>query len=102
VIVRHWSEQAFRFESNYFSIWDTRLQDFETIVKSTGYDATGDLFKELGTTWKEPGFSQRSTYPVVEVTWNHAQAFCKWLSKRDRSMGDLPQDRAYRLPKDEE
>ena len=28
--------------------------------------------------------------------------FCKWLTKREQSAGDLPQDREYRLPKDEE
>ena len=55
-----------------------------------------------GATWKEPGFSQGSTYPVVGISWNDAENFCKWLTKRERSAGDLPQDREYRLPKDEE
>ena len=27
-----------------FSVWDTRVQDFETFVKSTGYDATGGMY----------------------------------------------------------
>jgi hypothetical protein len=27
-----------------FSVWDTRVQDFETFVKSTDYDATGGMW----------------------------------------------------------
>jgi eukaryotic-like serine/threonine-protein kinase len=48
------------------------------------------------------GFSQGPTHPVVGVNWNDAEEFCKWLTKSERSAGDLPQDREYRLPKDEE
>jgi len=55
-----------------FSIWDTRVQDFEMFVKSTGYDATGGMYTlvqggwrlQRGATWKEPGFSQEANHPV--------------------------------------
>jgi formylglycine-generating enzyme required for sulfatase activity len=92
-----------------FSISDTRVQDFKMFVDSTGYDATRDMYslskdgwKQRGATWKDPGFSQGSNHPVVGVSWNDAEEFCKWLTKRERSAGDLPQDMEYRLPKDEE
>jgi uncharacterized caspase-like protein/formylglycine-generating enzyme required for sulfatase activity len=92
-----------------FSVWDTRVQDFKAFVKSTGYDATGgmdsigkDGWEQLGATWKEPGFSQGPTHPVVGVNWNDAEEFCKWLTKRERSAGNLPRNREYRLPRDEE
>ncbi len=92
-----------------FSIWDTRVQDFETFVKSTDYDAIGGMYslgwdgwKQRGATWKEPGFSQGANHPVVGVSWIDAEEFCKWLTKRERSAGDLPEDREYRLPTDEE
>src|SRR5271165_2666190 len=92
-----------------FSVWDTRVQDFEAFVKSTGYDPRvgvyslgKDGWKQRGATWRKPGFSQGPTHPVVGVSWNDAEEFCKWLTKRERSAGDLPQDREYRLPKDEE
>jgi hypothetical protein len=92
-----------------FSIWDTRLRDFETFVNETGYDATGDMYsigkdgwKQRGATWKEPGFSQAPTHPVVGVSWNDAKVFCQWLTEREHSSGGLPPDREYRLPTDEE
>jgi formylglycine-generating enzyme required for sulfatase activity len=92
-----------------FSIWDTRVQDFEKFVKNRGYDATGGMYsiskngwKQQGATWKDPGFSQGSTHPVVGVSWNDAEEFCKWLTTSERKTGDLPGDREYRLPKDEE
>jgi hypothetical protein len=51
-----------------FSVWDTRVQDFEMFVQSTGYDATGGMYsmgkdgwKQRGARWKESGFSQGPT-----------------------------------------
>jgi hypothetical protein len=92
-----------------FSVWDTRVRDFESFVKNTGYDATAGMWSfgrdgwhRRGATWKEPGFSQGPNHPVVGVCWYDAEEFCQWLTKRERSAGDLPEDREYRLPKDEE
>jgi len=63
-----------------FSIWDTRVQDFEAFVADTNYDATGGMWSldkdgemEWGATWREPGFSQGPTHPVVGVSWNDAK-----------------------------
>src|SRR5208337_3595476 len=54
-----------------FSVWDTRVQDFETFVKNTDYDATQGMYsldkdgwKQRGATWKKPGFSQGRNHPV--------------------------------------
>ncbi len=45
-------------------------------------------------TWKKPGFPQQDNHPVVCVSWNDAQAFCRWLSKKE--------DATYRLPSEAE
>ena len=92
-----------------FSVWDTRVQDFETFVKSTDHDATQgmlslgkDGWKQRGATWDKPGFSQGAKYPVVGVSWDDAKAFCSWLTKREQAEGPLPPKMVYRLPTDEE
>jgi formylglycine-generating enzyme required for sulfatase activity len=83
----------------WFSIWETRVQDFEVFVRETGYDATSGMFslradgwKQHGDTWKNPGFSQTGRHPICGVNWEDAQAFCRWLSQKE--------NRTYRLPTD--
>jgi formylglycine-generating enzyme required for sulfatase activity len=92
-----------------FNIWDTRLEDFHAFVESAGYDATEGMYsigkdgwKRRGATWKEPGFKQGPTNPVVGVSWNDVKAFCEWLTKRERGSGALPESMHYRLPTDTE
>ncbi len=92
-----------------FSIWDTRVQDFEAFVQATGYDATKDMtsmrntgYSWYGDTWKSPGFTQGPTHPVVGVNWEDAKAFCKWLTEKERREGRLTVGQEYRLPTDTE
>ena len=44
--------------------------------------------------WANPGFAQSDARPVVNVTWNDAQALAKWLSQTE--------GRVYRLPTEAE
>ena len=44
--------------------------------------------------WSNPGFAQTDAHPVVNVTWNDAQAMASWLSKTE--------GRRYRLPTEAE
>jgi formylglycine-generating enzyme required for sulfatase activity len=71
-----------------FSIWPTRVQDFQEFVSAVGMD------------WSAPPFEQGPTHPAVDVSWNDAQAFCQWLTKKERGARWLTRDQHYRLPKD--
>lgn len=92
-----------------FSVWDTRVCDFEKFVNATGFKASYHMtavgsggWRPRGTTWRNPGFKQGPTHPVVGVSWYEAQAFCEWLTKREQARGLIGQDQRYRLPTDQE
>ncbi len=92
-----------------FSIWETRVKDFEAFVTATGHDATGAMYSfrggaggHHGATWREPGFPQGSTHPVVGVNREDGQAFCAWLTQQERTAGRLAEGQKYRLPTREE
>jgi len=40
--------------------------------------------------WRNPGFEQSDEHPVVCVSWNDANAFCEWLSKKENKSYSLP------------
>ncbi len=44
--------------------------------------------------WRSSGFEQTDDHPVIDVSWNDAVAFCKWLSRKE--------DKTYRLPTEAE
>lgn len=79
----------------------------ESIADGTGgygYDALrartpvveGDAFagRDPRYSWRDPGFPQDDTHPVVNVTWNDAVAMAAWLSRHE--------GRRYRLPTEAE
>ncbi len=94
----------------YISEWQVRRRDFEAFVQSTGYDAVGGMssavtqngFKLNEMSWKAPGFQQTPDHPVVGVSWEDANQFCAWLTKKERSEGTLATFQSYRLPTDRE
>lgn len=57
-----------------------------------------------GKSWRDPnfGFPLRDQYPVVCVSYNDDKAFCKWLTKKERAAGRLPEGMVYRLPTEAE
>lgn len=58
--------------------------------------ARGDAFegRDPRYSWRNPGFAQGDEHPVVNVTWNDAQALAGWLSRME--------GRHYRLPTEAE
>jgi hypothetical protein len=73
-----------------FSIWETRVQDYEAFVQET---------KHKWTPW---GGASVPTHPAVNASWDDAQAFCAWLTERERKAGKLSATERYRLPSDHE
>jgi serine/threonine protein kinase/formylglycine-generating enzyme required for sulfatase activity len=92
----------------HIAVWQTRLRDFNTFVEATGYDAVGGMssaivangFKLNAMSWKNPGFAQTPEHPVVGVSWEDANQFCAWLTRKERSEGALTAFQSYRLPTD--
>jgi len=84
----------------FFSIWETRVKDF------TAFAATDP--KLDGADWNHALYhgvtpvSAGPDYPVVNVSWNDASAFCAWLTQTERRAGRIPANAAYRLPTDAE
>ncbi len=41
-------------------------------------------------TWRNTGWEQTDAHPVVNVTWNDAEKFCVWLSRKTGRTCELP------------
>ena len=83
---------------------------FRQFVKDSGYKTDAEKGEEPGAfgwnpekrrfefnkeySWRNAGFEQTDEHPVVNVSWNDAVAFCKWLSKKE--------GKTYRLPTEAE
>ena len=52
----------------------------------------GDAFegRDPRYSWRNPGFAQGPDHPVVNVTWNDAQALARWLSRTEGHRYRLP------------
>jgi hypothetical protein len=74
----------------HFAVWDTRVSDYAAFCAATGRVC------------RKPDFAQTPSDPVVLVSWNDAEAFCKWLTQKEIQEGTLEEGQYYRLPTDAE
>jgi hypothetical protein len=73
-----------------FSIWETRVQDFDAYARATGAAIP------------RPDFSEAPLQPKAAVSRAQAQAFAEWLTRTERGEGRIGATASYRLPSDSE
>ena len=94
----------------YLGIYHVTRGQFRQFVKDTGYKTLAEKAEKYGAygwdaekkamdfstkfSWRNAGFEQTDEHPVVDVDWDDAAAFCKWLSRKE--------GKTYRLPTEAE
>lgn len=70
--------------------YEVTRAEFAAFIKGTGYNAKsgcnsvrgGKFHRGKSSNWQSPGFAQTPQDPVVCVSWNDANAYTQWLSKK--------------------
>jgi formylglycine-generating enzyme required for sulfatase activity/serine/threonine protein kinase len=95
----------------YLGVTEVTRGPFRLFVDDTGYkteaekdgkgcyglnEETGKFEQNPKFTWQSPGFEQSDEHPVVNVSWNDAQEFITWLSKREAKEFRLPTEAEWK------
>jgi sulfatase modifying factor 1 len=93
----------------YLGVHEVTRGQFRQFVDNAGYqteaekdgkggfgwnESANNIEQNPRYTWREAGFEQTDLHPVVNVSWNDAVAFAKWLSQKE--------GKTYRLPTEAE
>ena len=87
-------------------VHEVTVGQFRQFVEASGYKTEAESDKQGGYGWNDAksqlegplahfdwrasGYEQTDEHPVVNVSWNDAQAFCQWLSKTEGAEYRLP------------
>ena len=89
----------------YLGVHEVTRDEFATFVAATGYKTETERddrppereftgAKGQNVRWRNPGYPQADSHPVVDLTKADAVAFCEWLGRKE--------GRSYRLPREAE
>jgi serine/threonine-protein kinase len=93
----------------YFGACEVTVGQFRQFVTDSGYNTEAErsgtggeaydpkrrkFMPQPELTWKNPGFPQTDSCPVVQISWNDAVVFFEWLSRKE--------EQRYRLPTEAE
>ena len=90
------------------AFWMARTEltnwQYQVFVRQAAYDGRADsntsYLRHWGRSTELP--PALAAHPVCFVSWRNAEAFCAWLTARERRNGRLPDGYAYRLPTEAE
>ena len=88
----------------YLSKYEVTVAEFRTFVETSGYQTDADKngtsrvsednkwVDKAGRNWRHDpdGNTAADNYPVINVSWNDAVAYCEWLSKKSGKLYRLP------------
>ena len=83
-------------------VYEVTVDEFGRFFNETGHSAEsscwttegGEFELRAGRSWRNPGFGQSGGHPATCVSWDDAQAYVQWLSRKT--------GKAYRLPSESE
>ena len=68
--------------------YEVTVGEYQVFASATGGGAGGGCFG--GDSWRNPGFPQTDRHPVACVSWDDAQEYVSWLSRRTGATYRLP------------
>jgi formylglycine-generating enzyme required for sulfatase activity len=94
----------------YIGAYNVTVGQFRRFVKETGYKTEAEtgstrspvrgadgwdpqkkaFIWKADYSWRKVGFRQTDEHPVVDVSWDDAVAFCRWLSRKEGKVYRLP------------
>jgi len=77
--------------------------EYLEFIASSGYNGSRDADDNYLRHFRvDSSIPTGNNYPVCWLSWYNANAFCKWLTAREKRRGRLPKGYVYRLPSEAE